>query len=346
MSLPQPIINNYDEEQKKRNTANLGIIFDSLLDDREIECVMNPTEPETSVQTACCDIGITLNTINLCKVIDGIISRKNLIKRNGEFVEKTNFHSIEYTRSKDDTNEIIIKNSKENTNFFNSIEIVYEISQDQKISLRIFTDQHITCTGCKNENDGQIAIEGFINEIKKYPEVFNSPEDVEKIGIHKYNIVMYNCSFSLGLKTTIINNKLNALLKKEIKKYNIFCDYDPGNHQAVKIHFMWNTNQPEKLGYCMCKKRRCKPDRKKQTGDGEGQCKKICVMIFSTGAVNILGSRNRTMAMDAYRFIVNLVRENFSKIVKRDNINALDIIKRCLGEDTTLFGKLRIKRIE
>ena len=125
--------------------------------------------------------------------------------------------------------------------------------------------------------------------------------------------------------------------------YKLFTDYAPDSYQGVKICYLWNENQSVKNGICCCQKQ-CKYSAKKKGGKGEGDCRRISLAVFSTGCILITGAQTNEQLNDAYTFIVNLLQENYGKIVQyiikdQDKI----INKPTKRKDGVLLKKLKIK---
>ena len=325
MELPNPILNIAPSFTLKKEDE-LQKVFDFTTKPPQPAPIINPQPPRISVQVACCSVNVHINTDELVKLVNTIVGNKNIIDKDG--------------KRKDIDSGFIrkIENDPDKNSFRNSKEIVYQISEDKILNLKIFGEGKITCSGIKDINDGKLAVELFLSEIAKYPDILTKKED--EIKINDFQVVMLNSSFTFDFE--IQNIKLHQVLMKNIDKYKIFIDHDPETHQGVKIHFMWNTNQEEKNGYCVCKKKRCK-NKKNSLGDGEGDCKRITLMIFSTGSVNILGARSYEMAHDAYLFLKRVVQENYYDIVKINNINGENIIRKCYGENDVVITKIKKK---
>ena len=271
------------------------------------------SELQISVKTATCNLNVSYDIPMLCKEIDDLLKNRNKInsdgKRKGGY---THIQNVIYTKI--DKN-ILTKNSKSNNNFFNSISIVVNIREKKNINLKLFTNGKITCTGCKFDEDGKIAVKYLIDEMKKFKDViiFDEKNLNKEINIENYEIVMINSNFSIGF--FIDNHKLYNILLENRNKYNLFVDYDPESYQGVKIYFMWNKNQTEKDGVCICKKK-CKYTAKKKCGNGENDCRRISIAVFSTGKILIAGAKNLDQLDATYNFIVKLLQSNYKEIVR------------------------------
>ena len=267
-----------------------------------------------SVKTACCYINQSYNIKKMCMKFEEMLKKHNTINDDGERQGiGTVIKSINYTKADETEDGILVKNSKANNNFYNSICISVKIRQDKFINLMIFTNGRITCTGSKNDDDGLVATNLLLNEMKKIPEIFEEG-NVDLAEVINYEVVMINSNFFVGF--FIDNHKLYDILIRNRDIYKLFSSYDPRVYQGVKIYFMWNQNQSIKNGVCVCQKKRCKFSAKKKNGNGEGDCRRISVAVFGTGKVLIAGAKNDEQLYDTYNFIVKLLQDNFSEIVQ------------------------------
>ena len=297
--------------------------------------LLNKTMPEVgelniSVKTACCCIDKPYNIKKLTQKVEKLIKDSQTFKSDGKRVgKKTPIKAIKFTKT-DDTDEqgILVKNSKANSNFYNSVSISVEIRKEKCINLMIFTNGRITCTGSKEDNDGLEAANHLLAQMKRWPEIFEVDEEekteqeiagakmeiAQQAQVTGYEIVMINSNFFVGF--LIDNHKLyNALITKR-RDYNLFASYDPRVYQGVKIFFMWNSNQSVKNGVCQCTKKRCKFSAKKKGGNGEGDCRRISVAVFGTGRILITGAKNNSQLYDCYNFITKVLQDNFQEIVQ------------------------------
>ena len=266
-----------------------------------------------SVKTACCHINKNYNIKKMAQKIDGLLKEYNTFTSDGKRKNKNSpIIGINYTKDSED--DILVKNSKANNNFYNSICVTVKIRDDKNINLMIFTNGRITCTGSKNDNDGLIAANHLLTAMKNFPEIFDSPEECSEAEVVNYDIVMINSNFFVGF--FIDNRKLYEILINNRSKYNLFCSYDPRTYQGVKIYYMWNSNQSVKNGVCVCTTKKCKFSAKKKNGNGNGDCRRISVAVFGTGKVLIAGAKNNDQLYDTYNYIVSLLQENYREIVQ------------------------------
>ena len=257
-----------------------------------------------SVKTACCYINVIYNMKLMCRKLEEKIGTPDFLIK-----------SINYTKVETDNidDKILVKNSKLNNNFYNSICISVQIRDNKYINLMIFTNGRITCTGSKNDNDGLIAVQILITEMKKIPEIFETETDQFIADVLNYDIVMINSNFFVGF--FIDNHKLYDLLIRDRAIYQLFSSYDPRVYQGVKIYFMWNTNQIVKNGICICSKK-CKFSAKKKRGEGDGDCRRISIAVFGTGKILIAGAKNDSQLNDTYSYIVKILQNNYFNIVQ------------------------------
>jgi len=99
---------------------------------------------------------------------------------------------------------------------------------------------------------------------------------------------------------------------------------------------MWNSNQEDRNGTCVCSKR-CKASdkKKKKNGNGEGDCRRISIAVFGTGKVLIAGAKNDEQLNDTYNFIVKLLQSNYA-----------DIVQFSVEEKRKLIGAPNIKKMK
>ncbi len=257
-----------------------------------------------SVKTACCYINVKYNMKLMCRKLEEKLGEVN------NPIKTVNYTKVE---TDIDDDKILVKNSKSNNNFYNSICFSINIRENKNINLMIFTNGRITCTGSKNDDDGLNAVKLLVLEMKKIPEIFENMEDYNMVDIMNYDIVMINSNFFVGF--FINNHKLYEILIRDRIIYQLFSSFDPRVYQGVKIYFMWNINQLVKNGVCICDKK-CKLTAKKKRGEGNGDCRRISVAVFGTGKILIAGAKNDTQLIDTYNYIVKILQDNYIYIVQ------------------------------
>lgn len=304
----------------------------SILEKQNINNIELPLvgELKISVKTACCFIDQPYHIKKMAQKIEKVINDTDRQK------EVMPLISIKYTKTTDEADEgILVKNSKANNNFYNSICISVNIRENKNINLMIFTNGRITCTGSKNDDDGLVAVNHLITQMVKNPEIFENPENASIAKVVNYDIVMINSNFSIGF--LINNHKLYDILITQRNIYNLFSSYEPRTYQGVKIFFMWNSNQIIPNGICICPKKKCKFSAKKKNGNGNGDCRRISVAVFGTGKILIAGAKNNTQLYDTYNYIIKILQENYINIVQyniedKKRIIKINIIKKSKKE--------------
>jgi hypothetical protein len=115
------------------------------------------------------------------------------------------------------------------------------------------------------------------------------------------------CSERFSIKRKELHNILIG------QKYNNKSSFQPGIYQGVKLEYFWNTTNIEKNGICACTNN-CFG---KNTGDGNGNCKKVTVAVFESGSILITGGVTFQQVDDAYNYICNVIKENLVSIHKQ-----------------------------
>ena len=167
-----------------------------------------------------------------------------------------------------------------------------------------------------------INVDKIINKLIDYYngniDIFSySIEQIDKIKINKLETVLINSDFYTNFN--IKRNILYSILKE---KYQIVSRYEPGIYPGVNNKFFWNEDYKKKkyLGKCHCSKL-CDG---KGSGRGDGQCKKITIAVFQSGAIIITGARKIEHIVDTREFIINVLKENYD-LLKKIDIPFLDL---------------------
>lgn len=325
-------INNGNVEYSKEDMQILKFL--EMVDkNRDVSSVEKPTPLHISTRSAKCKLTKKINMDKASIIIKNIIEKGlsdtivgieykdisvgQIKKRKNE--NKTTKKTIKKTTKKSETNNN--KNNKNNINkngteeksqgrkkFYNQATIIIKPFKDGKnINVKFFLNGSISMTGCKNEDDGIMVIKNFINEMKKYPEIFDDKEHCENLDVLEYKITLINTDYKIGFK--IDRTKLYKLL---VENYKLYAVYDSSSYQGVKIGYMWNENNPYKDGICKCP-RKCRLDknmRKKNT------CKLVTIAVFQSGNIIITGAYDIKQTMEAYEFINKILYDNYSLIVR------------------------------
>lgn len=273
--------------------------------------IPEPTKLEVSTRSAKCKLTKKINMKKLAEVVKKIVENEesNYIVGLGSTKK----------RRKNKKNASKKQNQGKQT-FLNQITLIIKSKKNgKKINVKFFLNGSISMTGCRDENDGVMAIENFLEEMKKYPEVFedkdenevgNKNEDDknrgEDVSVYDYKITLINSNFSCGFK--IDRAKLFKIITEN---YRVYVSYNPGFYQGVKISYMYNDQNKEKNGLCICKKK-CKYEknmRKKNT------CKIITISVFQSGSIIVTGAFYIHQSLEAYDFINGILKKHYSEIV-------------------------------
>jgi TATA-box binding protein (TBP) (component of TFIID and TFIIIB) len=191
--------------------------------------------------------------------------------------------------------------------FQNSFEVkILPDNINKYVSLKIFKNGSITLSGVKEFEEGYAAINTLIRILKMYPEIFDG-EDLDKLICNKFDPVLINSNFTVKYKINV--NKLYNIL---LEKYNYFVSFDRDDYQGLKIFYWFNNNQTNK-GICCCKKKKCIRGKNRH-GNGEGDCVRVCVVVFPTGKILINAAKTLEQIQLVYDFIINLLNENYIEI--------------------------------
>lgn len=95
-------------------------------------------------------------------------------------------------------------------------------------------------------------------------------------------------------------------------KYNNKSSFQPGIYQGVKLEYYWNKSNTSCDGICKCSIN-CFG---KNTGNGNGNCKKVTIAIFESGSILITGGITFEQVEEAYKFICNVINDN-KKLIKK-----------------------------
>ncbi len=214
------------------------------------------------------------------------------------------------------------KNKKENENFYNSCSIIVKGEKTRKcVNVKLFNNGQITLTGAKYEEDGMLACEYLLKELKSYENVFiDIPKtDIISSCVDNFKITMINSDFNTNFKIDLLKllDILNNLEKDRFIKFN------PAVYRGLMIGFFWNENKKIQDGCCNCPVK-CTGKKKKLKNKDQVLCKKITISIFKSGSVIITGGYLKQQINDAYKFINNLFKEQYHNIIKLSILDFID----------------------
>jgi TATA-box binding protein (TBP) (component of TFIID and TFIIIB) len=212
-----------------------------------------------------------------------------------------------YIRSLD--NKVLKKkHKKKNNNFFNQLTVEVKISDNRKVNIKLFKNGSLHMSGCKNITDCNLALSKLIKRLKVIQAVVKDEklhdikyiEDAEKINVSNFKIIMINSNYRVNYK--INRERLYALLKDK----NINCKYEPAKHACVNIKFI------------------------------DPSTKNVSIFVFESGSIIITGANNIDHINNAYRYITDILTNNYENIIKEDIDNIVDL----LNEDEELQQEL------
>lgn len=213
------------------------------------------------------------------------------------------------------------KEKKENEHFYNSCSIVVKPSRAMKcINIKLFNNGKITLTGSKEGDDGLMACQVLLEELKRESQIFLEMEEEKIAGLRiiDYETTMINSDFDLNFKVDL-TGFLNVIQRDSP---NIYTKFNPEKYRGFIIGFFWNSSKGDlQDGICRCETR-CKGKGK---GMGIGECKKVTISIFKSGSTIITGARSERHIEDAYAFLQRLIHQYYKNIVK---ISVVDLIDR------------------
>jgi len=199
------------------------------------------------------------------------------------------------------SNKDLLTLKKKNTGaFYNCFVAIVRIKKNnifKEINIKLFNTGQLEIPGIQDDNDLYNALDIFSNILQNITKT--------KIKYIKNNIrnVLINSNFSCNF--FINRNKLYNLLKT---KYNIDVIYDPCSYPGIQCKYYHNNDSN---GVCNCRKK-CKKK--------EGTCLEISFMVFRTGSILIVGNCNEDVVYIIYKFILNILREEYSEIFVKGDI--------------------------
>ena len=205
-------------------------------------------------------------------------------------------------------------NARPYKKFDNQVTLVYHIPIEGVnclINTKIFKNGNVQMTGIRNIDQGQEMIQKIIIIIQ---DLYKSGSkeivtEIQDIRCSDYRLRLINSDFKIGYD--IRREQLYQLL---VDKYQISCSFEAVIYPAVKIKYYYNDHNLYRNGICNCSK---KCSSGKNSGSGDGMCKKITIAVFQSGCIIITGGQSINQVNEAYDFIVRILNENVEVIKKR-----------------------------
>lgn len=268
-----------------------------------------PTPYRISTITTTATIGAEIN-------LDTLYENLEICDQSSE----TGITYLEYGKKKSETvykgfsKKFLINRRRERPTkrFDNQLTIVYKLSDDTSLNMKVFRNGNIQMTGIKDPQEGYDMVNRLIEMIQR---IYNEGKtdivsDIESVKNDRYKIQLINTDYRMGFG--IKREKLFELI---IDEYENLCSFEPCIYQGVKLQYFWNSmNAPEQRdGVCRCSTN-CFLKKKSGDGHGDCNCKKITISMFASGATIITGSQNIAQINECYNFINKIVYDNADRI--------------------------------
>jgi len=301
---------------------------------------LNPTQLRISTMTACCNVGVNIDTKYLYDsysrdpntYMDLDVDRKTKYKSDSRGIIgcKAENYPIKGHFQKD-----------KKSNFFNSAALNILVKDNKCTNLKVFKNGQIQMTGVPDEETGHFAVNMLLDLLKSIPdndEGRRIVSDKKRLCLSDYKTVLINSDYFCGVE--IQRENLNQVL---FDKYDMAVSYESENYPGVKLEYFWNRKYLNTLqeGRCVCSKK-CIG---KGGGDGDMDCKKITISTFQSGKVIVTGGRTLEQLDNAYKFINKIFVDNYDFVRKKTKTNKDKIYSSKNTENTKFYflKKINIK---
>tara|TARA_Y100001970_G_C14235843_1_gene861725 strand:- start:2455 stop:3513 length:1059 start_codon:yes stop_codon:yes gene_type:complete len=262
---------------------------------------------------------IKINSLNEneVKILEEKISQEENIsceiiqQINNPNARKNKFKDIRKINIGCNTKDLISYRKKKKGAFYNCFALILRIFYEDKfkeIHIKVFNTGKLEIPGIQTDKMLFMALDKLLTILQPF---------VKKKLLYiknKIQTVLINSNFNCNY--VINRNKLYDILKF---KYGITTLYDPCSYPGIQCKFYYNDNNIENKGICTCKKK-CVPKNKK--------CYIVSFMIFRTGSVLIVGQCNEDILNKIYKFISNILINEYDKISIKNSTNNFEIKKK------------------
>ena len=252
------------------------------IDESIMDLLQLPENVKISTMSTTCKLNTDINLENINKYME--LSENYIL-------------TIKYSQKirSLDKNVLKKKNKKTtNKNFFNQLTVEIRpnpLNQISKINIKLFKNGSIQMSGCKSVTDCNIVLNKLILQLSKEYGVIEDNQIVDKLFVSDRDKIMVN-----NFKITMINSNfnINYLVNRE-SLYNILlskkitCRYEPCIHACVNIKF--TTSEA---------------------------IKPVSIFVFQSGNLIITGAKTIKQILECYKYITELLDENYDKILKKD----------------------------
>ena len=199
------------------------------------------------------------------------------------------------------------KTKKKSKSFYNQATVITDTENKKRINTKLFKNGSIQMTGCKSLEHCIESLKLLCIELKKVKAVYNkkerkivrkpfisNPENMCLDRVNNFKIRMINSNFDVGF---LVNRQI---LFDILNKKSIICTYEPCIHACVNVKYNYNNKDT------------------------------ISIFVFESGSIIITGAKTQDHIAQGYKFITNILFENYGDIVKSDIdefLNRIDIAK-------------------
>ncbi len=195
---------------------------------------------------------------------------------------------------------------KKQCSFFNQVTL--HVNCEKIVNVKLFNNGKIQMTGLKYENHGEKVLDILLPYLKEIDSMNTQKILMNQEAIHytPFNIALINSDFSIGYKVK------RDIVHREIVDSGMYSSYEPCIYPGVNIKYYYNEDTDN--GICQCKTM-CNG---KGCGKGDGNCKKITIVVFKSGEIMITGARSRDHLTLCYNFISKFINSRKDKIILKE----------------------------
>jgi hypothetical protein len=169
-----------------------------------------------------------------------------------------------------------------------------------RVNIKVFQNGAVQITGARtlaHAHEIPEAVIAILRSVRPSPPVL-SPDDLRCTDAR---VCLINAQFRLGME--VDRRALVRVMRGSFPR--TICSFEPCVHAAVKIQLMHNQHPPTASdGVCRCSpESRC---RGKGRGAGDGQCRRVTILVFHSGCVTVTGAQTQAQVDAAYAFTLRV----------------------------------------
>jgi TATA-box binding protein (TBP) (component of TFIID and TFIIIB) len=203
------------------------------------------------------------------------------------------------------------KVKKKKDNFQNQVSVRIRIRRDRYIHVKLFNNGSMQVAGCKSVSNLVEVMTILCKKLLTYKFAYDTvlKKTIKKVYVSSPNFVVVSRITELSIR--LINTSFHVgFMIDRVPLYTLLLEkgygttYDPMSHAGINLKYVIGADS-------------------------------ISILIFESGSIIITGLKNKIQMFDAYEFIIKLLYENFSIIVKQDIERLLkrpDIVKMIKDE--------------